>query len=262
MTADSLILGLAAGYHFEDVRPFLVSLRQTGFAGRCVLFASSTTRETERMQAYGATVIPFRRSGTRGHLSYNAYRYFLYRDYLDGPGANWRRVLLTDVRDVLFQSDPMSHPWPAGLNATLEDRRMSLGRCPYNSLWIRHHLGADALEQVADRPISCSGTSIGDLGAMRNYLTAMTERLEPYTPAEMSAGYDQGVHNHLLHTGALGGVTLHDNSGPILTLAYRQQEAETDDAGRVLNDAGVPAVMVHQYDRIPALHAQLRRLYR
>lgn len=258
---DDLILGLAAGYHFGDVQPFLVSLERSGFAGRCVLFATPTTRGVDEMRAAGARVVRFERRGEIAHLSHNAYRYFLYRDYLREHGP-FHRVLMTDVRDVVFQSDPFAHPWAAGLNVTLEDRRMTIGTCPYVTRWITGHLGQDAWEPLRDRPISCSGTTLGDADAVADYLERLTALLTPWEAGrEMMAGYDQGVHNHLVHNGLVPDVTFHDNAGPILTLAYRQGDPPLDGHGRVLNEAGKPAVMVHQYDRKPALFAHLRKLY-
>jgi hypothetical protein len=93
---------------------------------------------------------------------------------------------------------------------------------------------------------------------MLGYLAAMTLRLLPFTPGERMAGYDQGVHNVLVHTGALENLTLHDNNGPVLTLAATEGEPEVDAQGLVRNARGRIPAMVHQYDRKPALFAHIR----
>lgn len=269
-SADALILGLAAGYHFGDVSPFILSLRETGFAGRCVLFASPTTRDVDRMREHGVEVVPFERSGRLEHLPYNALRFSLYRDFVARRPARFDRILITDVRDVIFQTDPFSTPWPPGLNVTLEDRRMTIGQCPYMQHWMCGHLGEAAWRHVAHLPISCSGTTVADHDSMIAYLDAMLPHLLAYTPAPRMAGYDQGVHNHLLHTGELAArtpVTVHDNTGPILTLGYAEGEPPLDAQGRVLreplqqHEAAAPAVIVHQYDRKPGLFAAVRARY-
>lgn len=261
MKEKNLILGLAAGYHFGDVRPFLFSLKQSGFDGECVLFVSETTRDVDRMREHGATVIPFVRPDELAHLPYNALRYFLYLDFLKGVDEAYERVLITDVRDVIFQADPFGFAWSTGINCTLEDRRMTLGQCPHNAHWIRGHQGGDALESVCDRPISCSGTTMADIDGMLRYLETLTARLVPYIEGERMAGYDQGVHNVLVHTDALPGVTLLDNSGPILTLGYAKGEPPVDADGFVLNGRGERPVMVHQYDRKPELFKMIRQRY-
>jgi len=257
----NLILGLAAGYHYGDVRPFLSSLERSGTEGECVLFVSETTRDIERMQAHGVTVIPLVRPQGTDDIPYNALRYFLYRTFLASSEIDYARVLITDVRDVLFQQDPFGYPWPQGINCTLEERRISLGACPHNSHWVREHLGEKALALVADGPISCSGTSVGSPQAMIGYLDAMINRLLPFAGGVRMAGYDQGVHNVLLHDGSLSNVTLHDNSGPIMTLGYTLGEPELDRCGRVLNEKGKPAVIVHQYDRKPQFFTLIRKRF-
>ncbi|BBD08658.1 hypothetical protein [Desulfovibrio ferrophilus] len=258
---DNLILGLAAGYHYGDVRPFLASLNDVGYSGRCVLFVTSTTRGIDEMREAGAEVIAFERTGEIAHLSYNAYRYFLYLNYLRAHGP-FGRVLVTDVRDVLFQADPFSYPWADGVNVTLEDRRMTIGSCPYVTRWITGHMGESIWESLRDRPISCSGTTVADHAGMLDYLERLTALLVPYEPdRKMMAGYDQGVHNHLIHNDLLPRLTLHDNAGPILTLAYKKDAPAVNSAGCILNDAGHPAVIVHQYDRKPDLFKLVREQY-
>jgi len=259
--SDHLILGLAAGYHYGDVRPFLCSLEQSGFTGRCVLFVSDTTRDLDRMAEHAVTIIPLAKPEEIAHLPYNALRYFLYLDYLHSADTEFKRILVTDVRDVIFQDDPFAYAWPDGINCTLEDENATLGGCPYNSHWIRGHQGKNILAEVAGKRISCSGTTVADHAGMLRYLETMTDRLVPYTPGERMAGYDQGVHNVLLHDGSLPGLTLHDNSGPILTLASTKGEPDTDEAGYVLNDNGKRAHIVHQYDRKPDLFKMIRQRY-
>lgn len=260
MAENDLVLGLAAGYHCGDVRPFLVSLAQSGFQGRCVLFVSNTTRDLKCMEELGAEVIPFDRPDRADHVPYNAWRYFLYRDYLAAHPECNGRILLSDVRDVIFQSDPFSHAWGAGLNVTLEDRRMTIGACPYATRWISGHLGESAWKTLRERNISCSGTTLADRKTMLEYLDVLTELLLPFTPGKGMNGYDQGVHNHIVHNRLLQ-CSLHDNSGPILTLAYKKGEPETDADGDVLNDSGSKATIVHQYDRKPDLFRQIRTRY-
>lgn len=267
-----LIMGLAAGYHAGDVRPFLASLRCTGFTGRCVLFTSPTTRDTDRMADMGADILPFERPPALAHLPYNALRYFLYLDLLRQAQRPYDRVLITDVRDVIFQRDPFSFPWADGLNVTLEDARMTIGTCPYMTRWVTGHMGEAAWRALADKRISCSGTTVGDHAAMQDYLERLTGLLLPFSPAPPPpdalpgaptgmAGYDQGVHNHLLHGGHLPKATVHDNAGPILTLGYKATPPVIDARGHILNDADLPAVMVHQYDRMPELFRTVRARY-
>ena len=258
MPAKNLILGLAAGYHYGDVRPFLASLDRVAYAGDLVLFVSETTRDLDRMQQHPVTLVPVERAPGLTTMPYNGLRYFLYRDWLASCGRTYDRILISDVRDVVFQLDPFAFDWPNGLNCTLEDRSVTVGGCPFNSHWVREHLGADALARIADKPIACSGTSVADHDSMLEYLGLMTDRLAPPTLGERMAGFDQGVHNQLLHTGQVPSLTLHDNTGPILTLAQTREEPPMDSLEFVLNEAGQRAHLVHQYDRKPELFKRMR----
>ncbi|GAB7023142.1 hypothetical protein [Salidesulfovibrio brasiliensis] len=262
MHTRNLVIGLAAGYHYGDVAPFLRSLERVGHAAtECVLFASDTTRDVERMERHGTRVIRFRREPELEHVPYNGYRYRLYRDYLRGSGQRFRRVLMTDVRDVLFQHDPFSFDWPEGLNATLEDESMTIGSCPHNSRWVERHLGRAALVELSEERISCSGTTVADHDTLLEYLDAMISLSKGFRPGQNMAGFDQAIHNYLIRKDFGSETTFHDNAGPILTLGYHPCEPETDPKGDVLNDAGEPAVIVHQYDRKPGLFAMVRKRY-
>ncbi|BDQ36961.1 hypothetical protein SYK_13210 [Pseudodesulfovibrio nedwellii] len=260
MPKNSLILGLAAGYHYGDVRPFLASLDQVDYSGDRILFVSDTTRNLDQMQSHSVTTIPIKRTTGHEKVPYNGLRYFSYLNFLESS-KRYDHILIADVRDVVFQRDPFSFPWAKGLNCTLEDRSATIGGCPYNAHWVREHLGPEMLTTLTDKPVSCSGTTVGDHDAMVGYLRTMTSHLTPPPTAKRMAGYDQAIHNMLVHTGQIETLTLLDNSGPILTLGQTQGEPTADDTGNVLNEAGTPAHIVHQYDRKPILFKTIRGLY-
>jgi hypothetical protein len=256
-----LILGLAAGYHYGDVRPFLASLDRAAYAGDLVFFVSETTRDLDRMRGHGTELLPMDRPSGLADMPCNGLRYFLYLDYLRNCGTTYDRILISDVRDVVFQRDPFAFPWPDGVSCTLEDASATVGTCPFNARWVREHLGKDALDAIADRPVSCSGTTVADHGAMLDYLEKMTGLLLPPSTGECMAGYDQGVHNHLVHTGKIPELTLYDNAGPILTLAQTRGEPAVSAQGEVLNQAGCVSHLIHQYDRKPSLFKMIRERF-
>ncbi len=264
MAGRDLILGLAAGYHAGDVRPFLRSLRETGFAGRVALFVSPTTRGGEEMAALGADVIPFARPDEAAHVPYNAWRFLLFRDHLEGlfaRGAPPGRVLLTDVRDVVFPRDPFAFPWPPGLSVFLEDASTRLADCPHMRRWTLGHLGPEALAAMGGRLVACSGTVLGAAPAARLWLDRMRARLLPFAPrgAKGMAGYDQAVHNLLLHEGLPCPVTAFANGSPVLTLGRLAAPPALCPDGGVAGDVAAPVHVLHQYDRHPALFARIRQ---
>ena len=72
-------------------------------------------------------------------------------------------------------------------------------------------------------------------------------------------GYDQGVVNVLCHGGRLPAATLHPyRDTPVLHLGNTPAAAVAcDERGEVVNEAGAPVTVVHQYDRHPELAARL-----
>ena len=185
-------------------------------------------------------------------------RFFLYLSYvLDiPPSARPSHIILTDVRDVIFQRNPaelisvVPH-----LAVGLEGP--SIGQCATNSEWVRSSYGPDVLESMSAAPVSCAGVTIGSYTAIRDYLTAMVKQLLVLPTADFM-GPDQAAHNYLLHQGLLPSCQmLRNGSSAVLTLSARSS-VELDESGTVLNvDGSVPAI-VHQFDRHPELERLIR----
>ena len=122
------VLGAAIGYTREQVRPFLKSLRMTGYTGRIVWFADKGGADEAR--DWGAEVLPCPKVKTKPH----AERFYWMLEEMSkrdlGP------TLCLDTRDVFFQTNPAHLP-DTGLHVFEEDECMTIGSCPYNSLWVK-----------------------------------------------------------------------------------------------------------------------------
>ena len=56
----NIILGLASGYSFYDLKPFCTSLRKTNYDGDVVFFVNNISKnDTILLKNYGVIVIPF-----------------------------------------------------------------------------------------------------------------------------------------------------------------------------------------------------------
>jgi hypothetical protein len=183
--------------------------------------------------------------------TFNVYclRYPLYYLYLARHQDKYARVMLSDVRDVVFQRDPFDFEFEAGLYFFLEDDREPIKNCPYNSMWLRTGYGEDTLRELGEEVASCSGTTIGRTAAVMQYLELMVDhmlRLKSHP-----AGIDQGVHNYLLYKNEIQDVTLVPNRrGPVFTMGKTVDlQTPFDAEGFVLNQDGTVAHVLHQYDR-------------
>ena len=183
-------------------------------------------------------------------------RHFHYREYLrEHP---YRRVLLSDVRDVLFQTNPFDHLPHDGLAVSLESG-YTLAEEYWNSGWVRITYGASTLRAIGHNPVSCAGVTYGDGASICRYLDLLLSELYALSfRANLTAG-DQGVHNVLLWTGRLGAFTpLPTFDSPVATLnEVGAEKLRFDAQGRLLNHDGTPVSIIHQYDRHANLASRL-----
>lgn len=259
----NLVLGAIKNLEFEDLKPFLDSLSLTGFDGKVAFYVAQASQPTcKALDDLGVDIITVDEYNTFTATPINALRYFVYEQYLAGLTVMPENILLADVRDVVFQRDPFEIDLGGGLCCFLESDEMTLATCLANSGWLACAYGKDVLGRIGRHKISCSGTTIGTGTAVRDYLAAMCAGLhaiDERTPNIMHviSGIDQCVHNYLLYTDALPGTRLYSNElGPVVTLNYVSPESiQLNDANLVVNQAGFPYHIVHQYDRHKELAA-------
>lgn len=99
-------------------------------------------------------------------------RYGHYEEVLRDLAPAADQVMLTDLRDVVFQADPFNAPL-TGLEVFLEDESCRVGVEHFNSTWIRNLYGQARLGQMAHETVSCSGTVFGTGEAVLAYLREM-----------------------------------------------------------------------------------------
>lgn len=270
---SNLILGTVKNYNYDQISPFLDSLAAVNYTGEIVLFVSGISRRTaSRLLERGIKLIYFTdyypflsgydevllELGLPAKydlpLSLCTTRFVLYYLYLNRLSGKYNRIMLTDVRDVIFQKDPFAFADNNQLSVFLEDDKHRIVDCPHNSKWIKQSFGEETYEQIKNKNISCNGIVISPIEPLLDYLKKMIDLIFRVGPPGIVG---QGFHNYLIHAGKLPGVNIFSNeSGPVLTLGlmsdYRQNET-----GELLNQSGIPNI-VHQYDRHPKL---ARRYY-
>jgi hypothetical protein len=265
-----LVLGTVENYDFYEFDRFLLTLRQTNFAGHVCLFVGPgiNSRTVRKIKRHGVEVIRYGRrfpfiadphpdapKSMPDPIHLFNYRHFFYYDYLLRRGAGFRNVLITDVKDVVFQKDPFDFSIEDALHVAMENPEIPIGACSWNRGWILAGYGAETLERAKDKLISCAGTTIGPVKLVERYLKLMLGQI-----AEMKDAYecaDQAAHNLLLHDGALEPVKrLRNFEGPILTVGTEPVYRLNREKALVNRDGSIIAV-VHQYDR----HEELVRIF-
>jgi hypothetical protein len=184
-------------------------------------------------------------------------RFFYYREHL-AAHPEYDAVMITDVRDVLFQDDPFRSDLAEGLTLFEEYPGRPLHRQKNNAYWIESLYGTAALQQLQGVPILCMGVMMGTTSAMIDTLDVL---LPDMLTRYIGWGTDQGVLNYLARTGALSDVHVHPyGSGAAMHMGIAPRDTlSVDGAGRVLNAEGEVCPVLHQYDRHPSLNLSLLR---
>jgi hypothetical protein len=181
-------------------------------------------------------------------------RFIVYLEHL--RRHSYERVLLTDVRDVLFQSDPFAALPVSGLAVSLEPDRYTIATEPWNERMVRLLYGDLVLAEIGHRPVSCSGVTYGDRASMLRYLELMTTEIRALRSTDARRGwFDQALHNRVLWSEwGTEWTPLATLSSAVATLgAVPEDEVPTDRGGAVVNRDGSLVAVLHQYDRLPTL---------
>lgn len=191
-------------------------------------------------------------------------RFFIYRNLIEDIGRSYSHVVLSDVRDVIFQRDPGRWPSEASINFFLESPRATVANEPTNARWINHMYGHEALERIGTARVSCAGVLHATRAGITEYLREMTHELARQTAAISGEnGFDQGVHNFLLHDGKFPTAAVWENGeGLALNMqGLRPDEWRVTDDGTVCIPSGTVVPVIHQYDRHPNLKESIVRKF-
>ena len=209
--------------------------------------AGTHTLDRQRTNAHAASVL----------AAPDVARYFWYQEYLRMRGARYRNAMLSDARDVIFRGDPFGFEVGDAVHFFLESGDVRIGDSAYNRSWLEVAYGPEVLEELSERPISCSGVTIGPVEGVRAYLEAMVDELSRL-PRHVN-GIDQGVHNVVVHRGLVRKTQIVPNlAGAVLTVG----KMSAADAAHVLDERRDEVRVVHQYDRHPELARDLAALAR
>jgi hypothetical protein len=268
--AQNLILGLVHDFNYFRIERFFKSLYKTPFNGHVCIFlgpgADAKTEET--LTKLGVETIRYTTSFpfiTAPHpdnfkslpddIAIYNFRHFLYYDYLLKKGDKFSNVLLTDVKDVVFQKDPFDFEMEDKLYVALE--KQTIEACAWTGKWIVAGYDDATLAAVQHNLASCAGTTMGPTAQMKQYLFKMLTQIKLLKDAQASA--DQAPHNVLLYNHELDPVVmLPTDSDVIMTVgSLHGYPFAYDKQGFLLSANGKRVNIIHQGDRRVELQKQL-----
>lgn len=235
------VMGMATGYKIGDYKRYVGSLRRTGYRGHIILGLNPDTKPAilEYLKSrqvtvkllqwvnctYGSESLPAdaRCAHPYPDIKTRWSRFPLQRDWLKSCDTCTGPVLITDVRDVIFQRNPFGPDAPRveGLQVFEEHPNQTTQH------WLTEWPLRECKNVTYFKPMLCSGTTAGTREAMLRYLEAMHREMKEWmTRPECHFkihGDDQTIHNHLFYSGQLPGATAikHRQNGLVHTVGHQ-----------------------------------------
>jgi hypothetical protein len=258
-----LIVGAASRYTPDQLRPFVESLRATGYAGDVVIIVNFWNWQLQSyLRRFGAT--SHRMWTTRRiHGPAATHRYDFYERIARQNRDRYDEMMVTDTRDVLFQRHPFAELTSAACHYYIEHPTRTIGEEPTNLRWANLFLPPDQAVAVSRHRVSCCGIVVGGMAAMNRYLARMAADLRAVPLRDRRlGGADTTLHQRLMYLdGGVPGVVM-ENNAHVATMGLEPEESYVigDDGVVRTRDGHGPAIL-HQYDRVPHVNAAIVKRY-
>jgi hypothetical protein len=248
-SSTATVMAMATGYNLGDYKRFVGSLRKTGYQGHVILAVSpvlepdveeylTSKKVTIKRVSYVNCSHPLLKEEEQNgnhdkelvtcvhpypSLKHRWARFPLLRDYLKECTTCTGPVLITDMRDTLFQRDPFGPEAPLVPPNTLQVfQEHPMVRTTH---WLVDWPVGDCKGVHFDKPMLCSGTTVGTRSAMLEYLRVMHAEMDawmqdPKCCCFKTNGDDQSIHNYLFYSGKLDhiAVAVPDRMGLVNTV--------------------------------------------
>jgi hypothetical protein len=275
MMKKDLVIGCVTGYDFNMIRPWVNSLDRSGYTGEKAMVCYNVSQDTvKELTDRGYQIFAFNRNEKTGDFEYRnqfsivVERFLHLWFFLKERKGQYRYIVTTDVKDVIFQSDPMK--W---LEENIGDKKINLGSesITYeNEEWGANNLfqafGHMMYDTMKNKTIVNAGTVSGEFDTMLDLflnIYLLCNGLNPYVPG--GGGPDQAALNILANLAPYSEIANVANSedgwaaqlgttGPQMKSRYNDKLIEKTPImvdGVVCTSTGKPFALVHQYDRIP-----------
>lgn len=236
-------------YEWSKSRVFVKSLRDTGYDGDIVFIEGTKDEFTlSKYKWYNVEILPCPCDNTKITRE--------YLSYLVHNQDKYDRVLLSDVKDVVFQSNPFD-TMDTKLHLVTEDLKIKDQNL--NAYWVRTDFGEDAFSRIGNETIICAGTTYGGIILVIDMVMKMLEQLPK--------NY-QAILNYLCRTNQLINPVIEPNDGHSLVWTIGTKiDTEHDDFYGIIGhhivtlSPSVAPPIIHQYDRHLRIKEMLENYY-
>jgi hypothetical protein len=280
-----VVIGCITGYDFEKIKPWVNSLDRSGFDGVKAMVCYNVSYETvEELVKRNYTVLALNKDESNRKFVYKddfsiVVERFLHMWYfLKKLQGQYRYIVATDVKDVIFQGNPSDwlekNMGDAQINVACESIRYK------DEEWGAHNMfkafGAVLHDHTKDNLIYNAGTVSGNFDTMLDFFLnvyLLCNGTSHFT--EGGGGPDQAAVNILLNmkpyrditrftASEEGWATQLGTTGPQVAGKYAGKLVEKSPIlvdNVVCTSDGTPFVMVHQYDRVPEWKEIIEKKY-
>ena len=272
---EDIVVGCITGYNFDKIRPWVNSLDTCGFTGTKAMICYDVDYDTvDELVKRKYTILAFGKDEEKRRFKYKedfsiVVERFLHMWYLlKRFKGQYRYIITTDVKDVVFQTNPST--W---LENNIGDKEINVA-CESirykDEEWGSHNLmkafGALIHDHNKDNLIYNAGTISGKFDTMTDLflnIYMLCNGTSHYT--EGGGGPDQAALNILLNMKPYKDITnfaMSDDgyaaqlgtTGPQIAGKYGSKLVDKSPIlvdNTVCTSDGTPFAIVHQYDRVP-----------
>ncbi|KAL0211896.1 hypothetical protein RCL1_005522 [Eukaryota sp. TZLM3-RCL] len=265
-TRDVVISSLAifndqarmSGHFAPDSYRFLESFFNTHSAAKVVLFVDERLQKDESLQdLFDSFYVEVQWVSVTFPMI--AYRFELYKQYLAANKENIGRVMIVDLRDSYFLSDPFPYisTSSVSLHAVGCQGDWGFGKPGWTYGWVQKFFGKNVALPLANDnyPILNAGSIFGGIDQVLGFLNILVDTIVKSEVGLEKAifGVDQAALNVAYYSGIFHKKGIHiqllneDNSP--LTLHIRCYGAYIDCNKKIRSSRGCPIVFMHGYDR-------------
>lgn len=273
-----LIIGCSTGYNWDKLKYWVNSINQCGFTGDKVLIMMNADIETvKKVTDTGFNVIGFKQD-EQGNLVYESNlmvhveRFLHIYNYLSQN--EYRYVITTDVKDVIFQSNPFDRLEYELQNHALmfSSESMKYKDEPWGNQNLLETYGPFIYNKFKDNEIYNVGVLAGRGYAMRDLcMNIFSSCLNKPIPICDQSTFNFLISQHpYLHTSKY----MKSEDGWACQLGTTADPSKIDQFKpfllepspmvqyhKVTTSTGRPYAIVHQYDRVPHMREMIEAQY-
>jgi hypothetical protein len=270
MSNRDLIVGCATNYDWSKLKYWINSINRSGFDGdKCLILMNCDKETVEKISNAGFAIIAFNQD-SNGNLTYNSNmmvhveRFFHIYNIL--KANEYRYVITTDVKDVVFQRNPskwLEENLPEGVeDLVFSSESMKYKDEPWGNQNLLETFGPQIYEDFKNHTIFNVGVLAGHGFAMKDLMMNIFASCM-HRPIKIC---DQSTFNFLISQHPYLSTSMYTKSedGWACQLGTTADPSKIDqfrpfllepspklDGDKVVTSTGIEYIIVHQYDRVP-----------